>query len=204
MGRRLFQRLQQGVEGLGREHVHFVDDVDLVARLDRGVAHALDQLADIADAGAAGRIHLDDIDMPVLGDGEAMGALAAGDGGGAALAVGPDAVEGAGEDARRRRLAHAAHAGQHIALGDAAAGDGIGQAAHQRLLPDHIGEGRGPVFPCQDTIGRRSGGLVGHRLMRGSYAHAELRHAGPRMVRERWEAGMRPARKLVTAASFRT
>ena len=31
MWRRLFQRLEQGVEGLFRQHVHFVDDVDLVA-----------------------------------------------------------------------------------------------------------------------------------------------------------------------------
>ena len=71
----------KALKALRREHVHFVDDVDLVARLDRRVAHALDQLADIVDAGAAGRIHLDDVDMAVLGDGEAMGALAAGDGG---------------------------------------------------------------------------------------------------------------------------
>ena len=157
------------VEGLGREHVHFVDDVDLVARLHRRVAHALDQLADVADAGAAGRIHLDDVDMPVLGDGEAMGTLAAGDGGRAALAVGADAVEGAGEDARRRRLADAAHAGQHVALGDAAAGDGIGQRAHQRFLADHVGEGRGPVFARQHAIGRAAAGWsvigsVGHAL----------------------------------------
>ena len=40
VGRRLFERLQQRVEGVLREHVDFVDDVDLVPRRDRPIAHA--------------------------------------------------------------------------------------------------------------------------------------------------------------------
>ncbi len=51
-----------------REHVHFVDDVDLEARRDRLVADAVGQLADVVDAGARGGIHLDHVDMAVLGD----------------------------------------------------------------------------------------------------------------------------------------
>ncbi len=39
--RRLLQRLQEGVEGRRRQHVDFVDDVDLVARAGRRVAHAV-------------------------------------------------------------------------------------------------------------------------------------------------------------------
>ena len=42
VGRRLFERLQQRVEGVLRQHVDFVDDVDLVARRDRPVAHAVE------------------------------------------------------------------------------------------------------------------------------------------------------------------
>ena len=53
MRRRLFQRLEQRVERLLRQHVHFVDDVDLVARRHRAIAHALDELAHVVDAGAA-------------------------------------------------------------------------------------------------------------------------------------------------------
>ena len=68
VGRRLFERLQQRVEGVLRQHVHFVDDVDLEARRHRAVAHALGQLADVVDAGARGGVHLDHVDMAVLGD----------------------------------------------------------------------------------------------------------------------------------------
>ena len=70
--RRLFQRLQQAVEGLRRQHVHFVDDVDLVARRNRGVAHPLDDVADVVDAGMRGGVHLDHVDMAAFHDGPAM------------------------------------------------------------------------------------------------------------------------------------
>jgi len=36
--RRFFKRFKNGVEGLAREHVHFVDDVDFERPADRGVA----------------------------------------------------------------------------------------------------------------------------------------------------------------------
>ncbi len=41
VGRRLLQGLQQRVEGLGREHVYFVDDVDFVPVAARRVPHRL-------------------------------------------------------------------------------------------------------------------------------------------------------------------
>jgi hypothetical protein len=72
--RRLFQRLQQRIEGLPRQHVDFVDDVDLVARLGRPVAHLLDDLAHVVDAGPGGRVHLDDVGVARLEDRLAMGA----------------------------------------------------------------------------------------------------------------------------------
>ena len=61
--RRLFKRLQKTVEGLLREHVHFVDDVDLGARRNRAIARVLDDLAHVVDAGVGGRVHLDHVDM---------------------------------------------------------------------------------------------------------------------------------------------
>ena len=84
---------------------------------------------------------------------------AAGIDGRAALAVGPDAVEGAGEDAGGGGLADAAHAGEHEGMGDAAGGDGVGQGAHHRLLADQGGEVDGPVFAREDAIGE--GGVRG-------------------------------------------
>ena len=152
--RRLFQRLQQRVERLLRQHVHFVDDVDLVARRDRAIAHALDQLAHVVDAGAGGRVHLDHVDMAVLGDRLAIVANAAGIDGRAALAVGPDAVQRAGDDAGGRGLADAADAGEHEGMRDAAGGDGVAQRAHHGFLADQRGEIDGAVFAGEDAIGK--------------------------------------------------
>ncbi len=61
--RRLFQRLQQRVERRGRQHVHFVEDVDLVARVDRRVAHRVVDLAHVVDAVVRGGVHLDHVDV---------------------------------------------------------------------------------------------------------------------------------------------
>ena len=66
--RRLFERLQKTVEGLLREHVHFVDDVDLGARRNRAIARVLDDLAHVVDAGVGGRVHLDHVDMAQFHD----------------------------------------------------------------------------------------------------------------------------------------
>ena len=157
MRRRLFERLEQAVERLLRQHVHFVDDVDLVARRRRGIAHAFDDLADIVDAGARGGVHLLHVDMAALGDGDAGLAHAAGmDGRRRALAVRADAVQRARDDARRRRLAHAAHAGEHEGMGDAPGRERVGERLDQRLLPDQAGEILRAVFARQNAIGLRS------------------------------------------------
>ena len=142
------------VERLLRQHVHFVDDVDLVARAGRCIAHAVDDLADVVDAGARGGVHLQDVDMarsrrwPRRDRRRRTGGWS-----GRRLAVGPDAVEGAGEDARGGGLADAAHAGEHEGVGDAAGGEGVRQRPHHRLLPDQAGEILRPVFARQHAIG---------------------------------------------------
>ena len=76
--RRLLQRLQQRIEGMRREHVHFVDEVDLVAAAGRRVLHVVEQLARIIDLGARGRVDLDQIDEAAGIDLAAAGAFAAG------------------------------------------------------------------------------------------------------------------------------
>ncbi len=162
---RLFQRLQQAVEGGLREHVHFVDDVDLVAGDRRLVAHRLDDLADVVDAGVGGGVHLDDVDMAAFHDGGVVLAhLVHVDGGGVDLA-GDGIIERAGEDAGGGRLADAAHAGQHVGLRDAAGAERVGERLHHRLLADQVGEGRRTVFAGEHTIGAGGRGrrLVHHR-----------------------------------------
>ena len=155
VGRRLFERLQQRVEGVLRQHVHFVDDVDLVPPEDRPITHPLGQLTNVVDAGARSGVHLHHVDMAVLGNREALRALAARLCSRAARALGPDAIEGAREDPGRRRFSDTTHAGQDEGVGDPPRRDRIRQGAHHRLLPDQLGEGRRPVFAGEDAISRR-------------------------------------------------
>jgi hypothetical protein len=111
----------------------------------------------------AGRVDLDDVDMAVLGDRAAMVAFAAGLDGRAALAVRADAVQRLGDDPRRRRLADAAHAGQHEGMGDAARGHRVGQRADQRVLADQPGKIARAIFAGENAIGGLFG-RVGHQI----------------------------------------
>ena len=150
--RRLLERLQKAVEGGLRQHVDFVDDVDLVAGDRRPVARRLDDLADVVDAGVRGGVHLDHVDMAAFHDGGAVLAeLLHVDRRPVDLA-GERVVERAGKDAGGRRLADAADAGEHIGLRDASGAERIGQGADHRLLADQLGEAPRPVFPGKDPV----------------------------------------------------
>ncbi|MBV6488911.1 MAG: hypothetical protein GHHEDOFH_02881 [Pseudorhodoplanes sp.] len=158
--RRLFQRLQERVKGRGRQHVHFVEDIDLVARRHRRVAHRIVDLADVVDAVMGGRVHFQHVDMPAFHDRRAMHAgLRHRDRRPRDRIVRQLVVQRARQDARGRGLADAAHAGQDPGLRDAPGGEGIGDGADHRLLPDQIVERGGTVFARQHAIGA---GLRGH------------------------------------------
>src|SRR5690348_9254850 len=75
-----------------------------------------------------------------------MLALAAGLDRWPALAVGPDAIERAGDDACGRRLADAADAGEDEGMGDAAGGDRVGERPDHRLLADELRKYRPTTF----------------------------------------------------------
>ena len=135
--------------------MHFVDDVDLGARRNRAIARVLDDLAHVVDAGVRGRVHLDHVDVARLHDRLAMDAgLGHVDARPVDLAR-QGIVEGASQNARRRRFADTAHAGQDIGLVDAARGERIGERAHHGLLADEVLEAHGPVFSREHLIGRR-------------------------------------------------
>ena len=69
------------------------------------------------------------------------------------VGVGPElAIEGLGQDARRRRLADAAGAGEQIGVPDAVGGDGVGQGPGDVLLADQLVEGLRPIAPGHDDI----------------------------------------------------
>ena len=95
----------------------------------------------LLDAGPAGGVHLQHVHVPPLGDRAAGLAGPAGLDRRPALPVRPDAVQPLGDDARRRGLAHPAHAGQHEGMGDAVRLEGVPERPHHRLLADQVGEG---------------------------------------------------------------
>jgi hypothetical protein len=207
MRRRLLQRLQQSVEGVVGQHVHFVDDVHLVARRHRAVAHALDQLAHVVDTGVGGRVLLDHIDVAVLGDGGAVLANAAGIDRGPALAVPADAIQRAGDDARGGGLAHAADAREHEGVRKTPRFDGIAQGTHHRVLADQGGEIARPVLAGQHVVRKTGVGRFSHRVPAQPRLPLQPSHPGDRPCpRPRAEpVGTGPTRsKIVTAASFRT
>ena len=126
--RRLFQRLQQRVEGLRRQHVHFVDDVDLVARRDRRVADAsmISRMSStpVWEAASISITSTWRLSMIAWQCTPSAGMVD----GRAAPSRPALVVERAGEDARGRGLADAAHAGEHEGLRDAAGREGVARA----------------------------------------------------------------------------
>ena len=132
--------------------------------------NGINDFADIAHPGATGRVHLHHIDMAAFGNGAAGFALATRLGRGTAGAIGADAVQPLGDDACGRRLAGATDAGHDEGMRDPVGGKGVFQCANHRLLADQIGKGFGAVFPRQNLIGLRRGGICGvcHHASRDS------------------------------------
>ena len=151
--RRLLQRLEQRVEGGAGKHVHFVEDVHLVAGGNGRVAHGLVDRAHVLDPVMRGGVHLDNVEVPAFHDRLAMDPenrhvnRRPGD-----RAVRQLIVQRAREDARRRSLADAAHAGEHPGLRDAAGLERVRDRAHHGVLADEVGERRWPVLARQHAI----------------------------------------------------
>src|SRR5690606_19087996 len=163
MGRRLLQGLQQGVEAVGGEHVHLVDEVHLVAAAGGQVLDVVEHLPGVFHLGAGRGVHLQQVDETALGDGPAGAALTAGGGADAALAV-----EALGDDPRQGGLAHAPGAGEEIGVVQAPVVEAVDQGLQHMLLPHHLVEGAGAPFAGEDLIAHgqpaweTSGALYGH------------------------------------------
>ena len=145
----LLQGFEQGVEGGGREHVALVHHIHLPAGLHRSEAGALDQLADVVDAGVGGGVDLDYIEGIAGGDGGAELADATGLGGGPIAA---DAVERAGQDAGAGGFTRAAGATKQIGRRNPAGAQGVAQGGGDRLLPHQLVEALRTVFVVEGLV----------------------------------------------------
>ena len=185
--RRLFEGLQQGVEGAGREHVHLVNDEDLVTGAARQVADVLAQLADIIDAGVGGAIDLDYVKPLTGSDLLTGGALVAGLSGEAFFAV-----EGLGQDPGGRGLADPAGAGKQEGVMDAAGADGVRQGLADMLLANQVSEVLWAPFAGEYQIGHNRARSLVELTTNRQLAGTSDSQAPPRHTAE-----------AVTAAPFR-
>ena len=142
---RLFERLEEGVEGGLREHVDLVDDEDRVAARLRDDPHLFDERADVLHRIVRRGVEFVDVERAALVERTARLALVARLG-----AVGAQTVDGLGEDAGAGGLADAARPAEQIGVGQLSPLDGILERGGDMSLSDDRGEGRGPVFACAD------------------------------------------------------
>ena len=174
--------------------MHFVDDIDLVAGGDRSISNTLNQLSHIVDAGPAGGIHLNDVDMTVLANGDAAVADTAGIDCRPAVAVRSNTIQRTRDNTRRRRLSNTANTCQHERVRNAPGFDRVRKGADKRVLSNQLIEILGPVLPGENAIFGGFGGLC----------HTRSPIAGDLAVKKVEDWTNNPGQKLVTAASFRT
>ena len=148
----LLQRLEHGIEGMPGQHVDLVNHEDLEAPLHRFVDRLLQQPLDLIDPAIRGSVKFGVVDKTPGIDIAAGLADATGLGGDATPSVRALAVEGFGQDARHRGLAHASGAGEQIGVVQTLLLQGIAQGLDHVLLPDHFAESTRPVLAGQNKI----------------------------------------------------
>ena len=137
MRRRLLERLQERVGGIGRQGVGLVQDVDAVAAKDGLLVDAIADLADVVDTAVGGRVELENVEGSAVLHGATRLALEARRD---RRAIRVLAVERLAEDLRQRRLAGAARPGKEVRVAHAALLDCVGQRLHDVALADDVRE----------------------------------------------------------------
>ncbi len=168
MGRRLFQRLEQRIEGGRGQHVHFVDDIDFVPCTAGAHVGVGPQLANFVNASIAGTVNFQHIDVFARVNRSTNITVIIGL---SRRAVG--SVEGFGENPGRRRLADPPSTGEQIRMPDPIGVNGVDQRPGHLLLSHQFAKiagaiaaghhhvrltGRGWVFRVLRGVGGRVGG----------------------------------------------
>ena len=144
---RLFERLEERVEGLRSEHVHFVDHVDLVFSLDRRITNVVAQLAHLFDAVVARAVDLEHIETVAARDFLTAVADPAGCHGRPV-----NAVERLSENARGGGLADPARPDEKIGVGQPILLDGVLERTRDVFLADEIVKCLRPVLPRENLV----------------------------------------------------
>src|ERR1700691_316853 len=189
--RRFLDKLEQGVEALRGHHVRLVDDVDLVAAGNRGVERTLAQITGIVPTAVAGGVDLDDVDAAGTGRGERHARLAH------AARIGRgavDAVQGAGEDTRARRLAAAARAAEEVSVIDPATSESLPERLCDVVLATDFSEGGGAVLAVEGQAAALVGVFRHDLILAGRVAECRRNMKDPPRTRQssRTLAAFRP------------
>ena len=131
--------------------MHFVNNIDFKTRGARRVAHIVDNFANIANAGARGGVHFNDIDMAAIHNGFTMRAIFLQCHARRINRFGL-IIQRARQNTRRGGFADPAHAGQHKAMRDTATVKRIGQGLHHGFLANEIVKIARPIFARQHLI----------------------------------------------------
>ena len=146
---RLFQSLQQRVEGCVGDLVGFVQDINLEAVARGTVARSLAQFTDFVNATVGGGVNLDHVNRVAGTDFSTGFADSAGLWDWMILGT---AVQGHRQDAGNGCLPDAAVAAENVAVGRPSLLDGILQSARNMFLSDDFGELLRTVLARQNLI----------------------------------------------------
>ena len=150
----LFQGLEQSIEAVRRQHVHFVNQVHLETTLRRDIGGIRKQFTHFLHAGAGGGINLQEIREFPFVDAAAGFAHAAGFRADSLLAV-----QTLGDDARQGGLAHTPGSREQVRMMQPVVFERLCQDLKYMLLADHFGKRAGPPSAGQNFI--RHGGRWG-------------------------------------------
>jgi hypothetical protein len=147
VGRGFFEGFQEGVEGFGRKHVDFVDDVDFEFSASRGVGDAVPQVFDFADATIGGAIDFEDIEATSVFDFFADIVVRVEIGLGSVRTV-----EGFREDSGGGGFSDASRTDKEESVGEASFGDGVRESADNMFLSHQFFKGTGAIFAGEDEV----------------------------------------------------
>ena len=149
MSRWLFQRFEERVERRLGELMHFVDNVNLVARARGHHADIFADLPHVFHAVIRCAVDFDHVNIIAGGDGQAIGAGPARVGCGT---VDRRAIESLGQNPRRSGFAYPARSDEQESVRDTSRADGVLQGASNVFLADHFVERLGPPLAGKHQI----------------------------------------------------
>ena len=149
--RRFLQRFEKRIKRRRRQHMHFVDDINFVARLRWRVTDVFAELTHLFDSVIAGSIDLENVEAVT---GRNLAAIIAG-----AVRINRRpfyTVERFGQNSRRRRFPNPARSDEQISVRQPVLGDRILERARDVSLPDQIVKRLGAVFAGENFVAHGS------------------------------------------------